>query len=54
MRGSRQSASRLSGSGDQLSLRERPIPAGRLLSMKDAVQLALRQNPQRLIARLVN
>ena len=28
-------------------------PAGRPLSMKDAVQLALRQNPQRLIARLI-
>ena len=29
------------------------FPAGRPLSMKDAVQLALRQNPQRLIARLI-
>jgi outer membrane protein len=28
-------------------------PAGRPLSMKDAIQLALRQNPQRLIARLI-
>jgi len=28
-------------------------PTGRPLSMKDAVKLALRQNPQRLIARLI-
>jgi outer membrane protein TolC len=49
---SRQSTSRLSGSDDRMQLRERRNPAALPLSMKETVQLAMQQNPQRLIARL--